>query len=742
MTTSPAFALNKLNRIIRWVSIAPLYLFAEHALAETIISSDRQIDGATSEDSYIIRNNATLTAIGAVTGQISADLGAAFDATGTTITSATPISGVGLKLANSTATVRGNSVITGIKFGVELQRVSGTDVGSDAHIFNSAIIGSNRGVGISSASSLELNGSQVIGQTNDGIQVFGLGVVDATDSTITGATNGMSIRWDPSIAGTTRVDLNNSHIEGGSGPAILVGLGAKDPATANINLSNGSTLHSGVVDANGYGKLLEVSDSSTVNFNVDNSALVGNIHASSGAILDMTLQNSATLTGQLEGLKSLAIDNNAQWMMVADSDIANLSMSSGGAIKFGEPGDFYRLSVGNLSGNGTFVMDADFTAGQVDFLDVTGTATGSHQLIVGSSGADPLADTRLHVVHIANGDAQFALTNGRVDLGTYSYDLIQSTPNDWYLASSGQISPGTQSVLALFNTAPTVWYGELTTLRSRMGELRTDPNNAGGWLRAYGNEFNVSTGDGVNYRQQQQGLSFGADAPLSIGDGQWLAGVMGGYSKSALDLAQGTTGTVKSYYVGAYATWLDAPSGYYVDSVLKFNRLHNDSDVALSDGQHTKGNYDNNSVGASVEFGRHIKLHDGYFIEPYTQWSALLIQGQNYTLDNGLQAAGNRTRSLLGKVGSTVGRNFDLGLGRVVQPYVRAAYVREFAKNNEVKVNDNVFNNDLAGSRGELGVGVALNFAEQWQVHADFDYSNGDKIEQPWGANVGIRYTW
>jgi outer membrane autotransporter protein len=96
----------------------------------------------------------------------------------------------------------------------------------------------------------------------------------------------------------------------------------------------------------------------------------------------------------------------------------------------------------------------------------------------------------------------------------------------------------------------------------------------------------------------------------------------------------------------------------------------------------------------------------------------------------------------LGKLGSTAGRNFDVGEGRVIQPYIRAALVHEFAKSNEVKVNNNVFNNDLSGSRGELGAGVAMSVTDTWQVHADFDYSNGDKIEQPWGANVGVRYSW
>ena len=107
-----------------------------------------------------------------------------------------------------------------------------------------------------------------------------------------------------------------------------------------------------------------------------------------------------------------------------------------------------------------------------------------------------------------------------------------------------------------------------------------------------------------------------------------------------------------------------------------------------------------------------------------------------------MAADGDRTRSLLGKLGVTAGRNFEMSNGNVIQPYVRVAYAREFAKNNEVKVNAEVFNNDLSGSRGELGAGVAMSVSDRLSLHADFDYSNGDKIEQPWGANVGIRYSW
>ncbi|MNE83136.1 putative autotransporter precursor [compost metagenome] len=119
----------------------------------------------------------------------------------------------------------------------------------------------------------------------------------------------------------------------------------------------------------------------------------------------------------------------------------------------------------------------------------------------------------------------------------------------------------------------------------------------------------------------------------------------------------------------------------------------------------------------------------------------MIIQGKDYDLDNGLSAEGDRTHSLLAKAGATAGRNFQWD-DKIVQPYIRAAYVHEFANNNEVKVNDNTFNNDLSGSRGELGAGVAVSLSDKVSIHADFDYSNGNKIEQPWGANVGLRYFW
>lgn len=739
-----------LSRALRMLWATPLLLISHHASAipESVVGVEKNIDEMYVDTDWVVRSGGTLNANNAKTGYIDV-IDGTLNFTGTQVNGAN-LSGIAVTLVEGKANFIGSS-IGGADIGLRMARADLTMTGS-------ALTGKDIGLETLAGSNVTLSGSQVSGTGTNGIGVHMFnGNLKADGSVISGTVNGISVTQSGSNAGPGNplIELDNSQVIGQTGAAIVVSPPFGDTDLTTIIVKNGSSL------VGGNGNILEV-DGSTANMEVTGSALQGNVQvgnsgkldlsldrstltgdviAEAGSTANVALSNNSVLTGRLENLDSLTIKSAAKWVMVEDSTVSSLAMD-GGFIRMGEPDAFYRLSVGDLSGNGTFIMDADFSQGKVDFLEVTGTATGSHSLLVGATGADPVADSSLHVVHTASGDAQFSLLNGPVDMGTYTYELSQQGGNDWYLVNTGKVSSGTSAVLALFNTAPTVWQGELSTLRSRMGELRFKGGEPGGWVRAYGNKFDAKAAAGVGYRQTQQGLSFGADAPLPWGDGQWLVGLLGGYSKSDLSLDRGTTGQVSSYYVGAYTTWLDQESGYYFDGVLKFNRFRNEADVSMSDGSRSKGRYDNNGVGASAEFGRHIKLKDGYFVEPYAQLAGVMVQGKEYELDNRMQADADDTRSLLGKLGATAGRDFDLGEGRIAQPYIRAAYAHEFSRDNAVKINGNRFNNDLSGARGELGAGIAVSMSERLQLHADFDYSNGKQLEQPWGANIGVRYNW
>lgn len=612
----------------------------------------------------------------------------------------------------------------------------------------SAIVRNSKIVGIGGASAeggiLDLVNTRVDGgvQRPDGKYGWGTGVFGGELNILSGSqVRGRNIgAWIRPVSNgqewfNSRLNVNASLIESPEGPAIKVesaGLGGD--RTADINIANRSVLLAG------NGNLLETSGTYTTSFTVDDSDLTGNLVADDVSVLNVKLQNGARLNGNIINSATLAVDSGAHWQMTGDGTLKSLSMK-GGSIGFAEDG-FHKLSLDQLSGTGSFGMRVDLDAGVGDFLNVNGQANGNFGLRVRNTGVEPVAPDMkpLRIVHTEGGDAQFNLIGGRVDLGAYSY-LLEQQGNDWFIVGEGrETSPSTNTALALFHATPSIWNSELSTLRTRMGELRHG-GASGGWIRAYGNRLDASARDGVDYRQQQSGLSLGADAPVDVYNGQVLFGVMGGYSKADLDLSHGTKGKVNSYYVGAYGTWL-SDDGYYLDGVLKLNRFRNKADVAMSDASKAKGDYANMALGGSVEFGRHIKLADDYFLEPFAQLSTVVIEGSDYKLDNGLEAKHERSQSVLGKVGTSVGRSIALKDGGIFQPYVKVAFAQEFSRGNDVKVNDKRFDNSLFGSRAEFGAGAAVSLSERVQVHADFDYMKGKRIEQPWGANLGVRFAF
>lgn len=725
-----------------------LALFTSFSTAAPVVGGNETVNGGTPE-TWSLSQNATLTVNaktlgitsnnstlnvnpGGVTQQISANNGSSVNLKGATVTG---VGGLAAVLLSNSNAVIDNSTVNGNRLGLQVVRNSATQTGSTAVVTgNSTISGVLGGALVSAFSTLDVTDSTIqgTGATSYGLQLQS-GHANATNSTIVGGQNGVLIGLDPNEVQPAVLNLTNTTVQGTSGPAILVDFANASTSTAAITLNNSRLIA-------GNDTLLDVRGGADTTMVVNGSTLSGNIVSDQNSTTRLTLQNDSVLTGRLENVASATINDRSKWVLVDNSQVENLILNNGGSVVFGADNAFYQLNVTNLSGDGRFVMGTDFATGQTDRLVVSGNASGNHELLISSSGVDPAAGQPIRVVETAGGDARFSLFNGAVDLGAFSYGLAKSG-NDWILdPTTRTVSPGARSVLALFNTASTVWLGELTSLRSRMGELRYRSGSAGAWGRTYGNKYNIADGSGVGYQQTQQGFTLGADAPLPIGDGHWLIGVMAGQSKSDLNLDAGTSGDVQSYYLGTYLTWIDPVTGLYFDGVLKVNRFRNEAKVSLSDGTRAKGDYDNTGLGGSVEVGKHITFANGNFLEPFTQWSAVVIEGKNYSLDNDLQAEGDRTRSFIGKVGVTAGRNIELKNGAMIQPYLRAAWAHEFSKNNEVQVNNNVFNNDLSGSRAELGTGVAVAVTKKLHMHVDFDYSNGKNFEQPYGGSVGVRY--
>ena len=333
----------------------------------------------------------------------------------------------------------------------------------------------------------------------------------------------------------------------------------------------------------------------------------------------------------------------------------------------------------------------------------------------------------------------FGLLGERVDLGAFSYTLMRAG-NDWYLGERDSTSPSSRTVQVLANAASSIWHGELSSWRGRVGEVRRGVPG-GAWMQGYGNRYDVGPAGGANYRQRQNGWVLGVDTKVQQADAQVVVGVLGGYSHSQLDLARGSSGTVDSYYAGVYGAWL-ADNGWYLDGLLKLNQLQNRADVRMSDGSRANGRYTNMGLGASLELGKTIGWTDQTFIEPFVQLTGLTTGTRTFSLDNGIHAQSQDSGSLLGKVGTTVGGAWQLAGDTLLEPYIKAAVAHELVEHNQVRVNGHRLRTNLSGTRGELAAGIAVALSSQLRLSSHIDYMKGERIEQPMGVGLGLSYAF
>ncbi|WP_256347227.1 autotransporter outer membrane beta-barrel domain-containing protein [Pseudomonas sp. D2002] len=715
-------------------SIAPTVRLDNYVLYP---GSSLIVHGAQTRQILMTRAGLTLQP-GSRTGDITATDGSRILVNNSRVNSRIGNTAAILASNNSTVTIANNSTVTNVNgWGVAINAALGGTDGSTVTVRDSRVFGSLRGISAGVYGVANLDNAHVEGTTAAGIGLvmFNADANAKNKSLILGGVNGVNMTSLGSVSRTNTLVLDNSVVQGKTGAAIRVAPGPGNNTKSNIHVLNGSNL------IGGNGVLLDVANNATANLNVDNSQLIGDVVIGTGGLGTVQLNNNASLTGQLRNVEQLDVNSNAQWVMVGDSQVNTLKMG-GGNVVFGAPLQYLQLNTNNLTGNGTFKMYTNFNTGETDLLNVNGNAEGDHQLLIGASGSELATGEAIKVVHTESGGAKFGLVGDTVDVGAFEYGLKQEG-TDWYLDTEKKgTSTSAKAVLALANAAPAVLLGEASVLRTRMGEVRFgDGKEQGLWIRNYTNRTDVAANtNGVGYKQNQSGLTLGADWAM---DELWTVGVMGGYSNSTLGLSRGSSGMVNSYYAGVYGIFRDEESGVYVDLTAKVNRLNGQSQVNMSDGKRAKGKYTQDAVSGSAEIGKNIKLNDdGLFVEPFVQVAVAKIGGSNYTMDNGLKAKSDRATSATGKVGVTVGQNIQLDSGGILQPYLRTAATRDFSPDSRVYINDQAFKNNLSGSGVEVAGGVAASVTKNLSVHAEVTHMKGKAYDQPMGLTVGLQYAF
>ncbi|GDX04445.1 autotransporter outer membrane beta-barrel domain-containing protein [Buttiauxella sp. A111] len=481
----------------------------------------------------------------------------------------------------------------------------------------------------------------------------------------------------------------------------------------------------------------------------------------------------------------MSIDDTSNLIVTQGSHTLTADLNNNGLVTIGTDADDLGTTftvAGNLEGNGKFAMRTDIAALKGDLLNITGNVSGNHSLLIADSGNEPkTSEGELTLVTTGGGKGIFTLAGGYVDAGAFRYGLVKSA-NNWNLAldslieplpvspetpdvvpeipgvepatpvnpevPSGPIAPpvikpdnlskganaavGNQAALAVLADA------EMGTLVQRMGELRLEEGvNAGVWARGVTRNYNIATRTSRDFDQNISGLELGADKAIALSNGTLYLGGLVGQTSSSQNFNEGVSSDIDSTTLGAYATYFHE-SGFYVDTILKYNRFGTDTQFNSNVGERIKSSGSTNGYGISVEAGKRFAMSRHTFIEPQTQIYVTHVEGTSYTQNDGLSVQGDNMDIVQGRVGARIGSNVEL-MNMPLEPYVTASYIAASNNNSSVRVNGYRLDSELPGNRTEVGAGISAQLTPNAKVYAEAQYVDGNNIKSPIGGNVGFR---
>ena len=537
---------------------------------------------------------------------------------------------------------------------------------------------------------------------------------------------------------STTVNLKNTKIPDAK---VLVGLNMPD--LADTDLSEG-----------------EKTSSPRFVLNADNSQL-------NGAVKQYDGTNKTPVT--------LNLTNNTTWDLVDNSEVTDLHLNNSAVSLTNTNAPYATLTItGNLTGSGIFNLNTNIAENKSDKIVVKGTAEGNHKIGVTNQGAN-VANGKVTLVETNGGNAAFSLTNpnNRVDLGAYQYFLTKEG-NNWVLANSKNVVTPTPPVAPVTPSKPVVTPSkpavtpstpvvtpsnpvvppavlpstpllsdlanaqvslrqaqlllvedDLNGIHQRLGEVKNgEKGNV--WVRNVNSRQKLaalSTGESETsgFKQNVHSLQVGADAAVT--DNLRVGGFVG-RSQANVDFnGYYGDGKVRSNSVGLYAAYL-ADNGIYVDNIVKYSRLHANSDYT------EKRHY--NAYTISSELGKRFSLANDWTITPQAQlaWTHISSQENEDSLS-----------SVYSRIGLRVAKGFALSNGWNLQPYAEVNAIT--SKNRSSKIHYTNSALDVASSRGrfESAVGLNAGFANH-RFGLEVSRADGKNFDKPYAIQAVYRYQW
>ena len=559
--------------------------------------------------------------------------------------------------------------------------------------------------------------------------------------------------------------VNNSNVSIPQGGIITLRSGVGEVINSHFSATfNNSTINGGMLAS---GENVKFNDTESITENIqltfNNSTVSGVTTTDRNSVLNLNLNNSNWTT------KAFTDEDG----VVQTTSLTNLDLNNG-VVNLANDNYQGIIVRGNLTGSGTFNLNTNIAENKNDKIVVKGTAEGNHKIGVTNQGAN-IANGKVTLVETNGGNAAFSLTNpnNRVDLGAYQYFLTKEG-NNWVLANSKnavtptppvapvtpskqvvtpskpEVTPSTPVVTpsnpvvppAVLPSAPLLSdlanaqvslrqaqlllvEDDLSGIHQRLGEVKNgEKGNV--WVRNVNSRQKLaalSTGESETsgFKQNVHSVQVGADAAVT--DNLRVGGFVG-RSQANVDFnGHYGDGKVRSNSVGLYAAYL-ADNGIYVDNIVKYSRLHANSDLT------EKRHY--NAYTISSELGKRFSLANDWTITPQAQlaWTHISSQGNEDSLS-----------SVYSRIGLRVAKGFALSNGWNLQPYAEVNAIT--SKNRSSKIHYGKDALDVASSRGrfESAVGLNAGFANH-RFGLEVSRADGKNFDKPYAIQAVYRYQW
>ena len=461
-------------------------------------------------------------------------------------------------------------------------------------------------------------------------------------------------------------------------------------------------------------------------------------------------------------LTNLTLDNADVYVGTTDRTFGNGTGFAATQTRLSDTDKPVEVQTANLSGNGTFHLRTDLEQDISDSVRVTDTLSGTYALQVAASGNEPLVEKQT-ASYLARAEAAvgadasaFSLAGGKVDLGVYNYVLESSDRNgglEWYLVrgtdagGTPDYSPTADAVLAMAGTGAqnALYQNNLSDLRKRLGEVRYGVRD-GLWASFTGWKDVLSGYAGSRFRQEAYSLSFGLDHAVNE---RWLVGA--NFRATLADQRthdhndRQASGDADSQGINLYATWTHE-NGAYADFVATIDRYGQEISTTMLDGQPVKGKYHNWGYGLSVEAGRKFdKLGSDktWFIEPQAQLSWYHVNGDSFSMDNGMRVEQDDSNNLTGRLGIVAGRDIALEGSRMGQYYLKAGINHEFLGDQKITLNGVVFDEDgIMGTRFYYGAGMDWELDKKTRLYGQIEREEGGRYTKEIEIRVGLKHTF